>query len=148
MDWKLTIIKSIVYRLITISLGLLTAYIIMGNFKEALGVSLVTELIQSMNYFGFESVWTFFQEKRIRKSVEQEFRKRIVDFKLTIGMVVDISKQFADLDTFNPQIYKSFIKFFETALENPELDEFKDQILESKSNFEALNQGKDFDYTE
>ncbi len=144
MDWKNTIIKSIVYRIITITLGLITAYIVTGDFREALGLSLATEFVQSLNYFGFESIWTYFHEKRLRSSVEQEFRKKLVDFKLTIGMVVDISKQFADLDTFNPQIYQSFTKFFDTALANPELEEFREEILESKSNFEAMNKGKDF----
>lgn len=144
MNWKLTLIKSILYRLVALTLAVVIAFIISGDIREAIGSSILIEFVQSLNYFGFESVWNFFYEKRIRERVQQEFRQKEIDLKLTIGMIIDISKEFSEIDTFNPQIYQSFSKFFETALENKELREFHSDILESKHNFEALNQGRDF----
>ncbi|QEE16542.1 DUF2061 domain-containing protein [Promethearchaeum syntrophicum] len=144
MNWKTTLIKSLVYRVITITLGLLTAFIITGDFETALGLSLITESIQSLNYFGFESLWGYFYEKRIREDIKKEFRKREIDLKVSIEMIIDITKGFSEVDTFNPKIYNSLINFFDSSITNRNLKDFNSELIEAKKNFVALNQGRDF----
>ena len=144
MQWKLTLLKSIIYRIITIILGMTTAYIFTGDFRTALELSLYTEAIQSVNYFAFESVWNSFYERLIREKVSEEFRQREIDLKLTVGAIFDISKEFAEIDTFVPEIYHSLLKFYTNILENDQMEEYHDQILESKKHFEILNRGRDF----
>ena len=144
MNWKITLIKSLVYRVITIALGLLTAYIVTGDFETALGLSLITESVQSLNYFGFESLWGYFYEKRIREDIKKEFRKREIDLKVSIEMIIDITKGFSEIDTFNPKLYNSLINFFDSSINNQNLRGFESELTEAKKNFIALNQGRDF----
>ncbi len=144
MNWKTTLYKSLIYRSITIFLGLLTAYIVTGDFQTALGLSLVTEFIQSLNYFGFESLWSFFYEKRLREGIKREFKKREIDLKLTIEMIIDITQEFSEMDTFNPKLYTSLINFFDSSIDNQNLKEFKAELEEQKKHFVTLNQGRGF----
>ncbi|MHA1745317.1 MAG: DUF2061 domain-containing protein [Promethearchaeota archaeon] len=144
MNWKTTLYKSLIYRVITISLGLLTAYIVTGDFQTALGLSLITESIQSLNYFGFESLWSFFYEKRLRESLNKEFKKREIELKLPIEMIIDITKEFSEMDTFNPKLYTSLINFFDSSIDNRNLKEFKIELEKQKKHFVTLNQGRDF----
>jgi len=144
MNWKITLIKSLVYRVITIALGLLTAYIVTGDFETALGLSLITESVQSLNYFGFESLWGYFYEKRIRADISKEFKKREIDLKVTIENIIDITKGFSEMDTFNPKLYNSLINFFDSSINNQNLRGFESELTEAKKNFIALNQGRDF----
>ena len=144
MNWKITLIKSLVYRVITITLGLLTAYIVTGDFETALGLSLITESVQSINYFGFESLWGYFYEKRIREDIKKEFRKREIDLKVSIEMIIDITKGFSEIDTFNPKLYNSLINFFDSSINNQNLKGFESELTDAKKNFIALNQGRDF----
>ena len=144
MNWKITLIKSLIYRVITITLGLLTAYIVTGDFETALGLSLITESIQSINYFGFESLWGYFYEKRIRADISKEFKKREIDLKVTIENIIDITKGFSEMDTFNPKLYNSLINFFDSSINNQNLKGFESELTDAKKNFIALNQGRDF----
>ena len=132
MNWKITLIKSLIYRVITITLGLLTAYIVTGDFETALGLSLITESIQSLNYFGFESLWGYFYEKRIREDISKEFKKREIDLKVTIENIIDITKGFSEMDTFNPKLYNSLINFFDSSINNQNLRDFESELTEAK----------------
>jgi uncharacterized membrane protein len=145
MNWKLTIFKSIIYRLITISLAIITGYILTGSLQKALEIGLATEAIQAVNYLVFELIWTYFYEKRLRQKYSKEFLQREVEMKLTVKSVIDMAKEFSEIDTFIPEIYNSLIKFYDGILTNKQMKEFHSQILEAKTNFETINKGRDFD---
>ncbi|UCC19669.1 MAG: DUF2061 domain-containing protein, partial [Promethearchaeota archaeon] len=57
IEWKESLIKSLIYRALTLLLGTLTAYIITGSIAIATGTALLTEAVQSVFYFGYELSW-------------------------------------------------------------------------------------------
>ena len=59
-------------------------------------------------------------------------------------MIIDITKGFSEIDTFNPKLYNSLINFFDSSINNRNLKDFNSELTEAKKNFVALNQGRDF----
>jgi len=125
-------------------LGLITAYIVTGDINTALGLSLATEGIQSVNYFAFESIWSYYDEKHMRAKISKEFLEREVNLKLSLGAIIDISKEFSQIDTFIPEIYNSITNFYDKILANKQLSEFHEQIEKNKTTFETINKGRGF----
>ncbi|MHA1339207.1 MAG: DUF2061 domain-containing protein [Promethearchaeota archaeon] len=145
MGFLKNLIKSLVYRSITIFLGIITAYVVTGDINAALGLSLATEGVQSINYFLFESVWSYFDEKKLRAKIAKEFREREIELKLSLGVIIDISKEFSQIDTFIPELYNSISKFYNRILNTKELSEFHEQIKKYKDIFEITNKDRGFD---
>ena len=145
MELLRSLVKSIIYRIITIGLGFLVTYLITGSIADALSIGLTTESLQFGYYLGFESVWSHYDEKRLRKLISKEFRDREVDVKLTLGALTDMAKEFSQVDTFIPEVYKSIKGFFDRMLENVQLKELHEDFEKYKRSFESLHKGRGFD---
>ena len=143
MDWKKNLVKSLVYRAITISLGLLTAYIFTGgDILAAFLLSITTEIVQFFNYFAYESVWSYYDEKRMRKLIGEEYRKKEINLKLSLQSIGDIAKEFAQIDTFQPKVINSIVNFYDTILKNKELKDLHPDFQEYKNAFEIIHKGR------
>ncbi|MHA1377498.1 MAG: DUF2061 domain-containing protein [Candidatus Helarchaeota archaeon] len=143
MDWRKNLAKSLFYRAITISLGLLTAYIFTGgDFLTAFFLSISTEVIQFFNYFAYESVWSYYDERRLRKMISEEFKQREINLKLSLQSIGNIAKEFAQIDTFQPKIINSIMNFYETILNNKELKDLHKDFREYKNTFEIVHKGR------
>ncbi|MBD3194850.1 MAG: DUF2061 domain-containing protein [Candidatus Lokiarchaeota archaeon] len=144
VDWKRSLLKTVIYRLITLVLGTLTAYVATQDLAAAGGVALLTEFVQSINYFIYETIWSHFEERRIRKKVEEEFMNKEVQMMIDFNFLRDLSYELSQMDTFIDKVYFSIIKFFDRMLENEELETLHDEILKHKAHFELVHQGRNF----
>ena len=144
MGVKRNLAKSLIYRVITIMLGFLTSFIITGDISFAINIALITESVQFVYYFGFETVWSYYDEKRLRELIRKEFRDREIDVKLTMGALIDMAKEFSQIDTFIPEVYSSISSFFNKMLENKQLKNLHDEISKYKSSFETTHKGRGF----
>ena len=144
MGLKRNLGKSIIYRIITIGIGLLTGYIITGNLAFAFNLTIITESVQFAYYFIFETIWNYYDVKRIRRLIRKEFRDKIIDVKLTTGTLIDISKEFSQIDTFIPKLHSSILSFFDRMLENKQLKNTHEEIAKYKSIFLATNKNRGF----
>ncbi len=138
---KESLIKSTIYRVITILLGMLVALIITGNLALALSLGIATETIQFNYYFIYETIWTNYHDKRLRKKIEIT---REVDIKFDFDLIKDMSFEFSQTDIFIKEYYDSIIKFFEKLLQNQYLDDILVDILRDKTYFELKHKHKKF----
>ncbi|MFX0105573.1 MAG: DUF2061 domain-containing protein [Candidatus Hodarchaeota archaeon] len=138
---KESLIKSIIYRVITVLLGMFVALIITGNIFVALSVGIATEIIQFINYFIYETIWTNYHDKRLRKKIEMT---REVDIKFDFDLIKEMSFEFSQTDTFIKEYYDSIISFFEKLLENKYLEDIREDILRDKTYFELKHKHKKF----
>ena len=69
IEWKVSLIKSLIYRAITLLLGTLTAYLITGSIAIATGTALLTESVQSLFYFGYEISWSNISRRKLEKKI-------------------------------------------------------------------------------
>ena len=140
-NFKESFLKSIIYRVITISLGMLVAFIITGSLAAALSLGLITETVQFINYFIYESVWTNFHDKRLKNKI---LEMKEVDLKFDFELIKEISYEFSQTDTFLKEIHESIIKFFDKILQNKYLGEIHDIILRDKTYFELKHERRSF----
>ena len=138
---KESLLKSIIYRIITITLGILVVYIITGSLVAALSLGLITESVQFINYFVYESVWTNFHDKRLKRRIEE---MREVDVKFDFDLIKDMSYEFSQTNTFVKEHYNSILKLLDNLLKNNYLDEIHDVILRDKTYFEIKHKDRTF----
>jgi uncharacterized membrane protein len=138
---KESLLKSIIYRIITIKLGILVVYIITGSLVAALSLGLITESVQFINYFVYESVWTNFHDKRLKRRIEE---MREVDVKFDFDLIKDLSYEFSQTNTFVKEHYNSILKLLDNLLKNNYLDEIHDVILRDKTYFEIKHKDRTF----
>ena len=138
---KESLIKSTIYRIITILLGMLVALIITGNVVLALSLGIATETIQFIYYFIYETIWTNYHDKRLRRKIEMT---REVDIKFDFDLIKDMSFEFSQTDTFIKEYYESILSFFEKLLQNQYLEEIHKEILRDKTYFELKHKHKKF----
>lgn len=138
---KESLIKSIIYRTITILLGMLVALIITGNVFVALSLGIATETIQFVYYFIYETIWTNYHDKRLKRKIEMT---REVDIKFDFDLIKEMSFEFSQTDTFIKEYYNSIISFFEKLLENQYLEDIHADILRDKTYFELKHKHKKF----
>lgn len=138
---KESLIKSIIYRTITILLGMLVALIITGNLVVALSLGIATETIQFIYYFIYETIWTNYHDKKLRRKIEIT---REVDIKFDFDLIKDMSYEFSQTDTFIKEYYDSIILFFEKLLKNQYLEDIRADILRDKTYFELKHKHKKF----
>ncbi|MCJ7648081.1 MAG: DUF2061 domain-containing protein [Candidatus Lokiarchaeota archaeon] len=138
---KESLLKSIIYRIITITLGILVVYIITGSLVAALSLGLITESVQFINYFVYESVWTNFHDKRLKRRIEE---MREVDVKFDFDLIKDLSYEFSQTNTFVKEHYNSILKLLDNLLKNNYLDEIHDVILRDKTYFEIKHKDRTF----
>ena len=138
---KESLLKSIIYRIITITLGISVIYIITGSIIAALSLGIITEIVQFINYFIYESVWTHFHDKRLKRKLEE---MREVDVKFDFDLIKDLSYEFSQTSTFVKEHYESIIKLLDNLLRNDYLEKIHDVILRDKTYFEIKHKDRTF----
>lgn len=140
LDLRESILKSIVYRIITVMLGFLTALIITGNIIIALGVALLTEIVQFINYFIFEVIWT---NKITKKRLIEELKKT-VKLDLNYDAILELAYQMSQTDTFMGEVYVSALNFLNSILKNEKLKDIHDQVSKYLEHFKYTHKNREF----
>ena len=120
---------------------MLVALIITGNVALALSLGIATEMIQFIYYFIYETIWTNYHDKRLRRKIEMT---REVDIKFDFDLIKDMSFEFSQTDTFIKGYYDPIISFFEKLLQNQYLNDIHVDILRDKTYFELKHKHKKF----
>ena len=142
IEWKESIVKSIIYRSITLVLGFLTAYFFTGSIAIATGTALLTELVQSINYFVYELTWSNISRRRLEKKIIEKIKRKEINLKLDYSSVLELAYQLSQIDTFVPKLYISTKRIFNNMLGNEELEEIHEDIRIFKESFEAVHSGR------
>jgi len=138
---KESFLKSIIYRIITIFLGMLVILVVTGDLLAALSLGIATETVQFINYFFYEAIWTNYHDKRLRLKIE---RTRKVDIKLDFDLLKEISFEFSQTDTYVKEAHESILSFFEKLLQNENLAEIHEDIQRDKTYFELKHKDRSF----
>jgi len=138
---KESFFKSVIYRIITIFLGMLVIFIVTGNVLAAFSIGFATETVQFIYYFFYEALWTHYHDKRLRIKIE---RTRKVDIKLDFDLLKEISFEFSQTDTYVKEPYESILSFFENLLQNENLAEIHDDIQRDRTYFELKHKNRGF----
>ncbi len=139
IEWKESLVKSIIYRAITLVLGTLTAYIITGSIEIATGTAILTETVQAGNYFIYELIWSNLSRRKLEEKIIEDIRKRQIDLKIDYNSIMEIAYHMSQVDTFIPKLYLSVKNFFNKLLENEQLEEIHEEIKKYKSYFETTH---------
>lgn len=140
LEWKESLFKSIIYRVITVILGFTTAYIITGDIAIALGVALLTEFVQFIYYLIFEIFWTnLITKKRI---IEQYIRT--VDLTLNYDAILELAYQMSKTDTFIGEVYLSALDFLKSILKNENLKDIHEEVRHYLEHFKFTHRNRDF----
>ncbi|MFX1364023.1 MAG: DUF2061 domain-containing protein [Promethearchaeota archaeon] len=142
IEWKESVIKSIIYRSITLVLGFLTAYIFTGSIAIATGTAILTETVQSINYFVYEITWTNISRRRFEKKIIEKIKLKEINLKLDYSSVIELAYQLSQIDTFVPKLYLSVKGIFRNMLKNEELADVHEEIRKYKEFFEAVHSGR------
>ncbi|NVM30965.1 MAG: DUF2061 domain-containing protein [Candidatus Helarchaeota archaeon] len=145
MNLKRNLAKSVIYRIISVFVGFFVTYLVTGDITTAFFVGWISEVVQFFYYFSFESVWSHYDEKRLRKLISKEFREREINVNLTLGALSDMAKEFSQVDTFLPELYNSISNFFKKMLENQQVQELHEDFEKYKRSFESIHKGRGFD---
>jgi uncharacterized membrane protein len=138
---KESFFKSIIYRIITIFLGMIVAFTLTGDVIFALSIGLATETVQFVNYFVYETIWTNYHDKRLRIKIE---KTREVDIKLDFDFLKEMSFEFSQTDTYDKEAYESVLSFFDKLLENKNLIEIQEEVQRDKNYFELRHKARSF----
>jgi len=142
IKWKESVVKSVIYRAITLVLGTLTVYIMTGSIALATGVALLTEAVQAVNYFIYELIWSNIARKKLEKEILERLKRREINLKINFEPIKEISYELSQIDTFVPKLYLSVLHFFESMLKNEELQEIHEEIQKYKENFERVHSAR------
>jgi len=142
IEWKESVIKSIIYRSITLVLGFFTAYIFTGNIAIATGTAILTESVQSINYFVYELTWSNISRRRFEKKIIDKIKRKEINLKLDYSSIKELAYQLSQIDTFVPKLYISTRNIFNNMLNNEELEEIHEDIKKFKESFEAVHSGR------
>ena len=138
---KESFFKSVIYRIITVFLGMLVILIVTGDLIAAFSIGFVTETVQFINYFFYEAIWTNYHDKRLRLKIE---KTRKVDIKLDFDLLKEISFEFSQTDTYVKEAHDSILSFFEKLLQNENLVEIQEDIRRDKNYFELKHKNRSF----
>ena len=141
-NWKGSIIKSIIYRAITLALGTLTAYIFLGSIALATGTALFIETVQGVNYFVFELLWSTFERRRLERKFQEKYEVKKVNLEIEFSSIKEIAYDLSNVDTFVPKIYLSTLNFFNHLLKNDDLEEIHDELQGYKDHFVQVHSGR------
>ncbi|TXT63423.1 MAG: hypothetical protein BAJALOKI3v1_370003 [Promethearchaeota archaeon] len=130
--------------MITLVLGTITAYVGTGDLAAAGGVALLTEAVQSVNYFIYEMIWSHFEERRLRREIEKEIMSREIEMRIDYNFLRDLSYEMSQMDTFVAEVYNSILDFYNRMLKNEELKDIHDEILKHKEHFKKVHEGRNF----
>lgn len=142
IEWKESLIKSVIYRAITLVIGTLTAYIITGSIAIATGTALLTEAVQSVNYFAYELAWSNISRRKLEKKILEQIKKREIELKLDFSSIKELAYQLSQINTFVPELYISIQDIFNKMLENEDLEELHEEIENYKNYFDVAHSGR------
>lgn len=140
LEWRESLFKSIIYRIITVILGFTTAYIITGDIAVAIGVTILTEVVQFANYFIFEIFWTNLITK---KRIIEEY-KRTIDLTLNYDAILELAYQISKTDTFIGEVYLSALDFLKSILNNDNLKEIHEEVEKYLEHFKYTHKNREF----
>jgi uncharacterized membrane protein len=135
IEWKGTLIKSLIYRSITIVLGTITAFILTRSIVIATSIGLLTEVVQGVNYFIYELIWSNIARRKLEKRIIEKIKKKEIKLKIDYSSIEELVYVFSQIDTFDPKLYLSTLNIFNSMLENEELEEIRDEIQKYKDHF-------------
>jgi uncharacterized membrane protein len=138
---KESFFKSVIYRIITIFLGMLVILLVTGDLIAAFSIGFATETVQFINYFVYETIWSNYHDKRLRIKIE---RTREVDIKLDFDLLKDISFEFSQTTTYVKEAYEAILSFFEKLLQNESLTEIFEDVQRDKIYFELKHKDRSF----
>ncbi|MFX1358926.1 MAG: DUF2061 domain-containing protein [Promethearchaeota archaeon] len=139
IEWKTTLIKSLIYRGITLVLGTITAYALTRSIAIATGTALLTEAVQAVNYFIYELIWSNLSRKKLEEEIIQKIKNREINLKIGYSSILDLAYQLSQIDTFVPKLYLSTLNIFNKMLENNELEEIHDEIEKYRNHFKKVH---------
>jgi len=142
IEWKNSLIKSIIYRGITLVLGTMTAYILTGSIAIATGTALLTEAVQAINYFVYELIWSNISRRKLERKIIQQIKNREINLKIDYSSIIDLAYQLSQIDTFVPKLYLSVLNIFKRMLENQELEEIHEEIEKYRNSFVKVHEGR------
>jgi uncharacterized membrane protein len=142
IEWKESLIKSLIYRSLALVLGTLTVFIFTGSIAVATGAALLTEAVQAVNYFIYELTWSNISRRKFEKKILDQIEKREIELKLDFSSIKELAYQLSQIDTFVPKLYLQTKGIFNSMLENKELEEIHEDIKKYKESFEAVHSGR------
>ncbi|MFX0004414.1 MAG: DUF2061 domain-containing protein [Candidatus Hodarchaeota archaeon] len=142
IEWKQSLVKSLIYRSITLVLGTLTVFLITGSIVIATGTAILTETIQGVNYFIYELIWSNISRRKFEKKIIEKIKRREISLKLDFSSIKELAYQMSQIDTFIPKLYIQTKGIFNSMLENEELKEIHEDIKKYKESFEAVHSGR------
>ncbi|MFX1380110.1 MAG: DUF2061 domain-containing protein [Promethearchaeota archaeon] len=142
IEWKESLIKSLIYRSLTLVLGTLTAYVVTGSIAIATGTAILTETVQGINYFIYELTWSNISRRKLEKKIIERIKRREINLKLDFSSIKELAYQLSQIDTFVPKLYIQTKGIFNSMLENEELADIHEDIEKYKESFEAVHSGR------
>ncbi|MFX1447660.1 MAG: DUF2061 domain-containing protein [Promethearchaeota archaeon] len=142
VEWKNSLIKSIIYRGITLVLGTITAYILTGSIAVATGTALFTEIVQGINYFIYELVWSNVSRRKLEKRILQSLQVREIDLTINYTSIEELAYVLSQIDTFVPKLYLSTLNILNSMLQNEELEEIREKIQKYKDHFQRVHSSR------
>jgi len=139
IEWKSSLIKSLIYRSITLVLGTTTAYILTGSIAIATGTALLTELVQGIFYFVYELVWSNISRRKLEKRIFNSLQIREIDLKINYTSIEELAYVLSQIDTFVPKLYLSTLNILNSILKNEELEEIREKIQKYKDHFQRVH---------
>ena len=61
-SYKKTIIKTLIWRVIAISITILTGWAVSGDWRFGLAVGSIDTVLKTIGYFGYERIWIKFNK--------------------------------------------------------------------------------------
>ena len=144
VDWKMSIIKTLIYRMLTLVLGTLTNYAITRDIGAAGLATILTEAVQSVNYFIYEAIWSHYEERRLRRQIEEEMLNREIEMTINLDFLRDLSYELSRMDTFVADVYNSIIDFYNRLLKNEDIEDIHEEVLKHKAHFKKAHEGRNF----
>jgi len=138
---KESFLKSVIYRIITIALGMLVVLIATGDLVAAFSLGIATEAVQFVNYFVYEAIWTYYHDKRLKTQI---LMTKQVNLKFDFKLLKEISFDFSQTNTFIKEAYESTISFFDKLLKNKNLSEIHEDIQRDKNFFVLQHKNRSF----
>lgn len=142
IEWKESVVKTLIYRAITLVLGTFTIYILTGSIALATGAALLTESVQAVNYFIYELIWSNIARKKLEQEILERIKRKEINLKINFEPIREISYELSQIDTFVPKLYLSVLHFFDSMLENEELKEIHEELNMHKDNFKRVHSSR------
>ncbi len=139
IEWKSSLIKSLIYRSITLVLGTTTAYILTGSIAIATGTALLTELVQGIFYFVYELVWSNIARRKLERRIFNNLQIKEIDLKINYTSIEELAYVLSQIDTFVPKLYLSTLNILNSILKNEELEEIREKIQKYKDHFQRVH---------